>query len=369
MHVVHISSAHDAGDVRIRRKQIGSLIDNGFMVTFVTGDLAAADQPGLDVRRIQPGRHSRLRRLLMTAPKCILAASRIEADIYHFHDPELIPWAWLLRLKQRPVIYDIHEDYVTSIAGKSYLPRPVRHSASFLADRFEHLATSPFTRVLAERYYERRFPDGVHVLNYPLFKDLPEPSLASSSRERLLYTGNITEQRGALEMARLVALSPKDALTLVGKCSPELAARIRSEAGSRGQDIEIIGEGRYVPFSEIGDYYARGDWLAGLALFPPSDHYREKELTKFFEYMAVGLPIVASNFPVWRQLIEGHGVGLCVNPEVPEEAHNALEWLRNNPSKWTAMREAGMAVVRSKFRWESEAETLIDLYHKVTSSS
>jgi glycosyltransferase involved in cell wall biosynthesis len=133
------------------------------------------------------------------------------------------------------------------------------------------------------------------------------------------------------------------------------------ELAGNGQ-LVIHGAGRYVPFKEITALYRGGGWLAGLALFPDTPHYREKELTKFFEYMAFGLPIVASDFPAWKALIEGHGVGLCVNAGSTGSINAGLIWLREHPDEARAMGERGRTLVRTTFNWEREAARLVEFY-------
>lgn len=367
MHIVHISSVHNSNDPRIRRKQLRSVVStSGWRATFITGDLCAVEGDGVGVVRVYPGNGARLSRLLVTAPYAVFKAFLKDADVYHFHDPELIPWAWLLRVKGRPVVYDIHEDYVTSVRQKRYLPSWMRSAAVGLVDVVERLGTGVFHRVIAERYYSRRFPSAEPILNYPSSELLETGDAFDPKSFKVLYTGNVTLDRGALQMARLLRAQSKWSVTAIGRCPEGLAAAMREEAGPRADHLRLVGEGHYIPFEDILGAYRAGGWLAGIALFPDTEHYREKELTKFFEYMAVGLPIVASDFPVWRELLVGNRVGLCVDPENPSAVEEALNWLRSNPQEAQAMGARGRELVRSVFNWEQEGERLIGFYKRVS---
>jgi glycosyltransferase involved in cell wall biosynthesis len=144
---------------------------------------------------------------------------------------------------------------------------------------------------------------------------------------------------------------------------------MRREAGNAAGRLRLLGDGGYVCFERIVDQYRSGNWLAGLATFPDTAHYREKELTKFFEYMAVGLPIIASDFPAWRRLIEDSGVGLCVDPESPRGAAEAIEWLRRNPTEAMRMGERGRELVRSEYNWEKEGRKLVGFYRSLIAVS
>jgi glycosyltransferase involved in cell wall biosynthesis len=138
-----------------------------------------------------------------------------------------------------------------------------------------------------------------------------------------------------------------------------------SLAGDNSSRLYIDGIDAYVPFSKILEYYSKESWLAGLAIFPPSPHYVNKELTKFFEYMAAGIPIIASNFPVWKNLIEGNECGICVDPLNPQEIANAIQYLIEHPDMTRQMGEKGRKAVLEKYNWETESKKLLQLYEQL----
>ncbi|TDT43470.1 glycosyltransferase involved in cell wall biosynthesis [Halospina denitrificans] len=364
MKACHISSVHPANDPRIRLKQIDSLANNGFDITFITGDTDAKESDTITIKRVSPGRKKRLTRMLLTSPKVIWAAFKEKPDIYHFHDPELLPWAWLLLLTRKPIIYDIHEDYYTSVSQKSYLPVWARFVLAFLTYFFEKLLSYPFTHVIAEKYYSERFPRAHEILNYPQTQKLQKKLAHNPESTRLLYTGTISTDRGALIMAELVRQIPDYSITAVGRCPQDLAKEIRMKAGGGSFRFHLPAEGRYVPFDEIVTYYSE-EWLAGLALFPDTHHYRQKQLTKFFEYMAVGLPIIASDFPVWRRFIVEQGIGICVSPNDIKSIADALSWLRDHPEKAKSMGARGKSLAQELYNWSSQERALVKLYNSL----
>ncbi len=365
MHIVHISSVHNAYDPRIRSKQIQSVVARGWKATLITGDLQAKSGAGIQAVPIWPGNTRRWLRMLFTAPRATLRAGKEKADIYHLHDPELLPWAFFLRLKGKPVVYDIHEDYLSSVNKKDYLPRLSRPLLSAIASLIERGLATGCSQIIAEKYYCRRFPRAVSILNYPALSLLDcGPSLSPKSK-RLLYTGNLDENRGAFQMARLVRARSDFTLVAAGYCPDHVATAMRHQAGPAAACLQLEGQNRYMPFPEIMGYYRAGNWMAGLALFPDSPHYREKELTKFFEYMAVGLPVIASDFPVWRKLIHNQGLGLCVDPENPSSIAEALDWIHDHPDQARAMGQKGKELVAEKYNWEREGQKLLDFYQRI----
>jgi len=365
--IVHISTVHNALDPRVRLKQLRSIAETEMKAYFVTGDYTAKDEgDGVTVRRITKCRRKRLWRMAVLAPKAVWIALLTPASVYHIHDPELLPWAWMLLFRNVPIFYDVHEDYSLAMQKKFYLPPWSRRVIGVMVGILEKAFSLPYRYIIAEYSYTRRFPRAVPILNYPQLSMLENGSSFSTVQKtknaQLLYTGYVTVERGALNLARLVLNSSNMEITLAGRCFRNVARRIRKTANKEAGRIHIVGEGRYVPFQEILSYYRKRIWTAGIVLIPNLTHFKEKHLTKFFEFMAFGLPIIASDFPAWRRFICGQGIGLCVDPENPEAVKEAIEWIRNNPSEAGKMGLRGSELIRRNYNWESQAKSLIALY-------
>lgn len=311
-----------------------------------------------------PSPKNRWWRWFKTVPSILIKAVKLQADVYHFHDPELIPVGLILWLCGHKVVYDMHEDYVSSIAQKTYIQPALRRSLSVCWNYLEIWATRAFTVVIAERYYSSRFPNATPVLNYPVLQGTSTSAHQAGSTQAL-YTGNVTEDRGALNLARILSKNDKFSVHVIGRCTPTLAAKMRQEAKNGSDRLFITGEGRYIPFAEINAVYSERRWLAGLAIFPPTQHYLEKELTKFFEYMQAGLPVVCSNFPAWKTLIADQGFGLCVDPTDADAVIDALRWLNDHPAEAGEMGRRGQAAVKARYNWEKEASRLAALYLEI----
>ena len=363
--IVHISTVHRAIDPRIRLKQLRSIARYGAKADLVTTDPDARERDdGVILHRIEGDRTNRIRRMFVLAPRAILRALLVRASAYHLHDPELAPWAWVLLLRGVPVVYDVHEDFARFMRHKPYIPARVGVIIGGAVGLLERLLTAFYRTVIAEHCYRQRFPRSVAILNYPSRSLLQSAVLRVPRSPKLLYTGNATVARGALHLARLVQAARDVDVTLVGECAPHIARRMRETAADAANRLHIVGLGRYVSFDEIAVHYARPEWLAGIVLMPDSPHYREKQLTKLFEYMAVGLPVIASDFPVWRALIVDQGVGFCVDPDDPAAALVAVEQLRSNPELVRQMSARGQELVRKRYNWERQEDRLMAVYEK-----
>ncbi len=366
MKIFHITTVHDPFDNRIFYKECQSISSMGHDVTLAAQHERDESVRGIRIRAL-PKARSRPGRMLGTNFKAYQKALDEDADIYHFHDPEFIPLAWLMAVKyKKKMIYDVHEDYYSSIKSKPYLPPVIRNFIAVIFSLFEKVLTRRFAKVLAEKYYRGRFPEGVTVLNYPGSNLLLNVSVNRAGGEKkFLYTGNITKDRGALAHANIVNYVDSCFVYLIGRCEPGFTDRLLALAGKNCDRLVIVGRGRYVPFEEIIKYYALGGWTAGLALFPPNDHYDNKELTKFFEYMGAGIPVVCSDFPAWRSLFEETGAGLCVDPLDEKKIKETLEYLFDNRDVAEQIGSKGRSSVQNQFKWENEALKLDKLYREL----
>lgn len=361
--VAHLSTVHSYNDPRIFHKECKSLSAVGYDVYLVIPHDRTVEEDGVKIVPIDKPR-SRKERILRTTLQVYQKALELGAEIYHFHDPELIPFGLMLRLRGKKVVYDIHEDYVTGIAEKHYLPRWFRVPLAKLYGMFENQLSRVFTLVLAEKYYQERLPAGHVVYNYPGFEPFAVKSCTKEGAQ-LLYTGNITEVRGALYHAMLPTYRDDISVSLIGKYKTELAEAMLEKAGQSAHRLHLLGDGGYVAFQDIVGQYQTGKYLAGLALFPPTEHYLRKELTKFFEYMAAGLPIICSDFPHWKNLIEGNKVGICVRPDNSKEILAAIDRLKENPEEARRMGERGQELIRSKYNWNAAFQKLIEVYQSL----
>jgi glycosyltransferase involved in cell wall biosynthesis len=107
----------------------------------------------------------------------------------------------------------------------------------------------------------------------------------------------------------------------------------------------------------------------GIVVDHPIPNYIDGYSTKMFEYMLAGLPVVASNFPLWQEIIGEAGCGLMVDPHQPEEVAEAIAWLLTHPDEAQKMGDRGRHAVLERFNWTIEAEKLLGLYSGLIGTS
>ncbi|MCZ0703683.1 glycosyltransferase involved in cell wall biosynthesis [Natronobacillus azotifigens] len=366
--VVHITTVHHPFDTRIYHKECMSLKEAGYEVYLVAPSISEGSTANNDINIIPIKKYkNRMLRMLISTFIAFKAAKKLNADYYHVHDPELLHIAKLLKNSKNVVVYDVHEDYVTSIMQKKYLPKLVRKFVASCYQFIENKLTKKIELCLAEKYYSEKYQKGTCILNYPIIGEsiVNRDRDTLKSNNRLLYTGNVSEDRGAIIQARLPNIINNISVVFVGKCSIELAKKMKDIADYQDNKIELIGVNRFVERTEIDDMYRNEDWLAGLALFPPTDHYMKKELTKFFEYMSAGIPIICSDFPVWKAFIQNHKCGIAVNPFNDKEIKDAIKFMQENPEQRKEMGENGKNAVINELNWYTEEKKLIKWYDQL----
>jgi glycosyltransferase involved in cell wall biosynthesis len=365
-----LTSAHPAFDVRIFHKECKSLAAAGYEVTLIAAAKEDGDHDGIALRAL-PAWKSRLARFIQGPSAVYKKALETDADIYHFHDPELIPVGLLLRLRGKKVIYDIHEDVPRTISYKPYIPRLLRGMVSWTVEFIEDWASWRFSALVAatpgigERFRQCN-ANVVVVNNFPRMEEIESSASQGSGRKReasILYVGmSITRARGAEEMVRAMGLLPSAVearLRLVGSWeTPELPEALSHLQG--WDRVTFVGPlGR----EKIRDELQNA--AAGLVILRPEPNYVASQPVKLFEYMCAGLPVIVSDFPVCREIVAGARCGILVNPLDPAETARAIEFLLTHPDEASEMGRRGFQAVRERYSWANEEKTLLQFYSEL----
>jgi len=365
--VVHLTSVHHAFDNRIFYKECCSLARAGYDVLLV-----AAHAPGNEVKdgvrlRAVPQPAGRVRRFTVTMAQVFRAAMQEDAEVYHFHDPELMPVGALLKLLGKKVIYDVHEDYAVSMKHKRWLPRPLRAPAALMVRASESMFARLYDRVIAATptiaSHFRTGNVGL-VQNFPWLTELClEHGVPYAQREPVVaYVGALSDIRGLKEMTQAVHLLAGRCaaqLVMAGGARPGAIAELALAAGQERNDgvVQYLGPQTR---PQVGELLGRA--RIGIVTLHPTENYVASQPTKLFEYMSAGLPVIASDFPLWRQIVESAGCGLLVDPLDPRAIAGAMEWLLTHPEEAEQMGRAGQRAVAERYNWEHEAEALLEIY-------
>lgn len=361
--IAHLSSVHPARDPRIVLKECSTLAAAGMDVVFICPHAQDEIVGGVRVRAV-PFRRGRLSRVTATALDVWKTALREQPAVFHIHDPELLPLALLARLAGRRVVYDVHEDLPLQVLAKHWIPRPLRPPIAWAAKWLEWLASRTLSGIVtATPQIGARFPAATTVVvqNFVMLDELTvsAPMPYSGRPHSFVYVGGIAAIRGAVEMVSAIGTLPPhlDArLALAGPVSHEaLAAELeRLDGWSR---VDFHG---WQSRAQVAGHLDRA--RAGILVIHPTENYLESYPVKLFEYMAVGLPVIVSDFPLWRAMIGDVGCAIFVNPLDVTEIAEAMTWILEHPDEAARMGAKGPAAARDRFNWNVEAAKLLSFY-------
>ena len=312
-----------------------------------------------------PKRTTRLQRFWHASRDVCRKAMEIGGDLYHFHDPELVPFAFWIASRNRKIIYDAHEDLPKDLVDKHWIPTVVGRVFAPPIDIVERLGVLRFAAVIAaEEAIERRFrhwaPHTISVHNYPRLADFHDVSIRDNDNNPfIVHFGGVSRLRAIEPIVRAMGRLPESIvprLIVGGRCeSDELLDSLRSLPGFR--HIDYRG---WLSHDEIRSMLQQTS--IALNLFSKAPNNQRVRSNRFFESLACGAPVITSDFPAWKEIVDEVGCGLTVDPDDDEQIANAIEFLLSNPDKASEMGKRGREAIVSKFNWENEFEKLQALY-------
>lgn len=363
--VCHVTSVHPRYDVRILHKECMSLARHGFAVTLLVNDTLPDEEfENVEIISTQFKPRNRFDRMFISKKRIRNHMREIDADIYHFHDPELLPLGKRLKKSGKIVIYDSHEDVPRQLLAKTWIPRWMRKPISFVYEKYENRIVRSLDAVVVptphirDRFINYNINTTI-VANYPLKQEFSETLVPVEKKEQACYVGGITRQRGIMQIAEATHRANMK-LVLCGRFESDI---LKEELLNRYSHIEYLGIVDRNVISEV----IRSSILGFVTLLYTPNHYYSYPI-KMFEYMAGGIPVIASDFPLWKTLVEDNQCGICVNPERIEEIVSAIDFISTNSDKANQMGERGREKVLTEYNWDAESQKLIDLYQLLKSS-
>jgi glycosyltransferase involved in cell wall biosynthesis len=369
-HIVHLTTVHRPFDTRIFQKECRTLAKEGYRVSLVAPHSTQQVVEGVEVMPI-PGLNDRLARAARFTRGTwgvYLVARRLGADVYHFHDPELMPVGLLLKVMTPAcVVYDVHENYPQNMLAKEWLPSWARALAHWGVAQLERIVVDCVDAVVTTTaYIASRFPSSkaTVIRNYPLLSILQQPSNSRRSYEdnyTLIYTGGLTDHRGVYQIIQALEYvkNPQvQFIVLGGHVDRQTEARVRSSPGwSR---VDYRGQ---APYQEM--YRCLQSAAVGLVCNQPVYSYDHALPNKLFEYMAAGLPVIASDFDLWREIVKDNECGVTVDPTSPRQIAEAIDYLLEHPELRRVMGQNGRQAIQQRYNWANESLKLLQLYKEV----
>ena len=360
-----MTSVHKRYDTRIFQKMCRSLAKNGYDVTLlVMDDLPEETKDGVRIVPVPFKPKNRLDRIFHSGRKLLKKAVELDCDLYHFHDPELLPIGLRLKKLGKTVIYDSHEDYPGQIREKKWIPSLFRPLVAWYVKQIENKVVHAIDAVICvtassqQRFCERNYM-AYKILNYPILQGFVQSR--NSSETTLVYAGGVSRQWNHHKLIPLLVELPVQ-YDLSGPTNDGYLNELQALSG-----WEKVHYNGVIPFSEVIKHYARASIGVALLQYGCNTEWKKGTLgnTKIFEFMMAGLPVVATNFELWKPILERYHCGICVDVNNPDEIRDALRYLLNHPDEAKEMGCNGRRAVEQKFNWSVEEKKLLDLYGSV----
>jgi len=365
--ITQITTVHSRYDVRIFSKVCCSLAAiNNYNLSLIVAD-GKGNEFINNVEIIDVGLRTsnKLIRMIVDSKRVFKKAKVLNSDIYHLHDPELIPIGIKLRSLGKIVIFDSHEDVSVDILTKEYIPHLFRIITSFCYVKYEEYALRKFSFLIAATPYIRdkllkiNF-NCIDINNFPILSEIINDVKWGHRHNEVCYVGGLSRYRGIIEMVKAMGYTDKVKLNIAGQFSDNY---ILEEASSSNGWLKVNNCG-FLNRNQLIDVMSISK--AGIVVLHPLKNYIVAQPIKMYEYMLAGLPVICSDFPLWREIIEGNHCGICVNPLNPKEIASAIEYIISHPVEAEKMGINGKNAVINKFNWGFEEIKLLKVYDELS---
>ncbi|MEJ7806105.1 MAG: glycosyltransferase, partial [Telluria sp.] len=274
----------------------------------------------------------------------------------------LIPAGLKLKRLGKTVIFDSHEDVGRQLLGKPYLGTVARHALSLTYSLYERYACARFDGIIAATPFIRDafltiHPNTVDVNNFPMIGELDGAAPWDSKHPEVCYVGGIGAIRGIRELVDAGAQLQSGArINLAGQfAEPAVEAEVQAAPGwSRVNQLGVLDR------ASVRALMTRS--VAGIVTFHPLPNHLDALPTKMFEYMSSGIAVIASHFPLWRDIIEGNECGVCIDPCDAGALAAAIDRMVRCPDVARRMGENGRKAVLEHYNWSVQARKLTDFY-------
>lgn len=367
MHICHITTVHPRTDTRIFLKYCKTYARHlGECSLIVADGKGAGEDSSVNIYDIGKSK-SPLLRVLVGSQRAFKQALAIKCDIYHLHDPELVFVGLLLRVFQKTVIMDIHEDAPAQMKDKHYLTPFLRILLSFTLSLLEKMSFRFFSGLVAatphiKLIYENYNKDIVGIYNYLLLSELTTDRKKSveSLPNKVCFVGGIEEIRGVLKLVDALPYVDGEVELILGGNIPDRNFKTMLENSKGWRFVDFRG---YLSREDMNLVFK--ECLIGVVPFLPAENHINSLPNKIFEYMGAGLPVLGSNFRYWNELIDITGAGCCVDTTDSFLIAEKINLMFKDKVQLRRMGDKGADLVKEKYNWDSQMDSLITFYHSV----
>lgn len=368
--VCHITSVHKRYDVRIFHKECMSLAEQGFEVILLVAD-GKGNELKNNINIIDVGREKgRIRRFFRTLKNIKNKALLLDCDLYHFHDPELLFVGNALKKAGKKVVWDMHENLPADIMQKKYIPWLLRILITYIFKKLEKHTVKKIDGIICTRdsvlYRLHGLNDNIELVNNFPLTNYRTPEI--ESRERAIcFAGAIVPNYQHKEIIQAIENIPDVKYYLAGPIKPNYINELKSLKG--WSKVEYMG---VVPFEKVKEIYAKSSIGMVVHKYTPNMDYKigNFALTKIFEVMYWGIPVVCTDYKIWRdEVFSKYDCAISVEPDNITSIKQSIQFLLDNPQIAQQKGQNGKQAVEESFNWYSQEVKLCRLYNNILNNA
>lgn len=357
--VVIVSPVHIFNDVRVFEKEAKSLVNLGFDVELFARTPEGIDhtESGILIHAVKY--RNRIERFLKL-PLLFFRILKSDASLYHLHNPDTIPFALLLKVLGKKVIYDTHEDFSKKILLRQWIPRLLRNALAKIIDSLEIIVSKVVDgTIVTQTEQKNKFKNCFVIPNAPIYRMIGNEAENKKTEQNMLtlgYLGGISKDRGLWEMLKLTRIlneSINTKLVLIGGAVNDgsLSEAMKS---SLWDNVEYLGK---LPQSEAFAHIKNVDF--GLIILEDVADYRYTSPNKIYEYMMLGVPFVATDFPAWKSELASVNSGIFLKNVDLDDAADQITKLKKDPERYESVSQNGVKYVSDEFNWDAVCEPIL----------
>ena len=365
--IAHLTSVHRRYDTRIFIKECQTLAKYYKVYLVVADGKGDERKKGVDFYDIGKPK-GRIYRILNTTNKILKKALELDCDIYHLHDPELLRIVTVLKKKGKKVIYDVHENLQQDILTKNWIPFIIRKLVSSISWKYEKYVALKLNLIItATPFIQKKFvtinKNTIDINNYPILSELYDGQVDwSMKKNQICYVGGISKVRGIIKLIaslQFVKSIEQKVLILAGNFVEKSTKKIVKQM----PEFNRVQEEGFLERDKVKILLKNS--IVGIVNFLSAPNHDDSQPNKIFEYMAAGIPVISSNFRLWKEIIEVNNCGICIDPSNPKKIAEAIQYFLDNKNIAQKMGKNGRCAVENKYNWDCEAHKLLNCYQKL----
>lgn len=367
MKICHVTSAHNRYDGRIFLKQCKSLSKKYDVSLLCCDDLDDEIKDNVKIISTHHKFKNRYDRMLNSNKVLKRKCLEINADVYQFHDADLLSLALYMKKKGKKVIFDSHEDYVALLLEREWVPKMLRKPLSKIYEVKEKRVLKKIDYVIcAPQHIIKRIrkinKNAEIITNYPIIDE--NVSKKNESKENILiFAGGIRSDWNHEVVIKAIQDIPNIKYYLIGSCSKEYYEKLKEL--DQNKKVQFFNK---MPFSEVKKMYTKANMGIALCSYRPNVNYKEGSLgnTKIFEFMMYELPVIFTDFVCFKNINKESQYGISVNPYDVNEVKAAIEYLIKNKKEAEKYGKNGRKLVETKYNWKEQEKVLFQIYDKIS---